>query len=95
MRGEIVENDDVALAERWYELGFDPGIEDAPVHRLIDDKGRGQSMPAQAGDEGLGFPVSERSLGPQAPALKITAPHVPQQLGKNPVLWCGSLVLGA
>jgi len=74
MGREIVEDNDISLAERRSELGFDPGLEDAPVHRLIDDKWGGQGSPAQTGDEGLRFPMSERCLGSQPPPFEITAP---------------------
>ena len=38
------------------------GLEDASVHRPIDDKRHRQPMTSQPGDEGLGLPVSKRSL---------------------------------
>jgi hypothetical protein len=34
-------------------LGFDIGLKGGPVHRAIDDPGRGQSILAQGSDEGL------------------------------------------
>ena len=60
VEGDVVENDDVAWRERWSPLGFDPRLEDAAVHRCIDDPWRGQSVTAQACGEGLGFPRTER-----------------------------------
>jgi hypothetical protein len=40
---QVIEDDDVAFGEGRSQLGFHPGLEDDPVHRLIDDKGRGQA----------------------------------------------------
>lgn len=39
MGGEIVEDDDIAWRQRRGELGFHPGVEDAPVHLPVDDEG--------------------------------------------------------
>ena len=61
-------------------LGLDPCVEDAPVHRLIDDEGRGQAAAAQSGDEGLDLPVSERCFGSQPMAFEATA-ALPGHLG--------------
>ena len=71
--GEIVEDDDIALCQRRGELGFDIGLEDAPVHRRVDDERGGEPVAAQAGDEGLGLPMSERRLGAQPLALQAAA----------------------
>jgi len=68
--GQIVEDDDVAFRQSWCQLGFNPGIEDDPVHRLIDDEGRGQAPMAQSGDKGLGFPVTEWGLRPKPQAFE-------------------------
>jgi hypothetical protein len=57
--GKIVEDDDIAFGQGWSELGLDPDLEDAPVHGLIDDEGRGQATLAQTCDEGLDLPMSE------------------------------------
>ena len=48
MGGEVVENDDVALFERRGKLRRDIGLEDAAVHRGIDDKGRRQAVASAA-----------------------------------------------
>jgi len=70
---QIVHDDDVAFFEGRRELGLDVSLEDAPVHRRVDDEGGGQSVAAQAGDEGLGFPMAERSFGAQALTLWATS----------------------
>jgi PKHD-type hydroxylase len=36
--GQIVQDHDIARLEGWAKLGLDIGLEDAPVHRCIDDK---------------------------------------------------------
>ena len=57
----------------WGELGFDVSLEDAPIDRRIDDEGRGERAAAQAGDEGLRLPMSERGLGEKPLAFRATA----------------------
>ena len=52
---QIVHDDDIAPVKCRHELGLDIGLEDAPVHRGVDDEGRGKLAAAQAGDEGLGL----------------------------------------
>jgi hypothetical protein len=59
----------------WGELGFDVSLEDAPIHRRVDDEWRGERAAAQAGDEGLRLPISERSLGEKPLAFPATAPQ--------------------
>jgi hypothetical protein len=54
-------------------LGFDIGLEDAPVHGRIDDERRSERAAAQAGDESLRLPMPERSLGAQSLALQATS----------------------
>lgn len=63
MKGDIVEDHDVAWRQGRCELGFDPCFEDAAVHWRVDDPGCGQAMTAQAGDKGLRFPGTERRMG--------------------------------
>ena len=61
-------------------MGLDIGIEDAPVHRPVDDEGSGERVGAQSGDEGLRLPVSERGLGLETLALEVT-PALARHLG--------------
>ena len=44
MSGQIVHDDDVAFSKRWGELGLDIGFENSPVHRRVDDEGRGEGV---------------------------------------------------
>ena len=55
------------------QLGFDVSLEDPPIHRRVDDERRGERVAAQAGDEGLRLPMSERGLGEKPLALQATA----------------------
>ena len=73
MSGQIVDDDDVAFFEGWDELGLDIGFEDSPVHRRIDDEGRGEGVATQSGDEGLGLPMAERGFGAAALAPQATS----------------------
>lgn len=63
MEADIVEDDDIAERQGRDELRFDPGLENAPVYRCIDDKGRDQPMRSEAGDEGLGLPRAKGGVG--------------------------------
>ena len=73
MGWQIVEDDDVADLEGRGQLGFDVSLEDAPIHRRIDDERRDERLAAQAGDEGLRLPMSERGLGEKPLAFPATA----------------------
>ena len=73
MGGQVVKDDDVAGLEGRSQLGFDVGLEDAPIHRRVDDEWRGERVAAQAGDEGLRLPMSERGLGEKPLAFPATA----------------------
>src|SRR6478735_29925 len=59
---QVVEDDDIALLKCRGELRLDIGLEDASVHRLVDNKRRRQAMTSQPGAEGLGLPMSKRCL---------------------------------
>jgi len=63
----------IARLEGWGELGFDVSLEDAPIYRRVDDERRGERAAAQAGDEGLRLPVSERGLREKPLAFQATA----------------------
>jgi len=70
---QIVHDDDIAFVEGWCKLLLDIGLEDAPVHRGIDDEGGGEFVAAQAGDEGLGHPMPESRLAAEPLALRAAA----------------------
>ena len=70
---QIVADDDVAWLEGRGQLRLDIGFEDAPIHRRVDHERRGERVAAQAGDEGLGLPMSERRLGEKPSPLGTAA----------------------
>jgi hypothetical protein len=65
---QIVHDDDIAFFEGRRELFLDVSLEDAPLHRGIDDEGGGEPVAAQAGDKSLAYPMPkgafERSRWP-------------------------------
>jgi len=72
--GQVVEDHHVARLQGRCQLGLDVGVEDLAVHGLIDHPRRDEAIAAQAGDEGLRRPVSERRPGLQAsPAARAAA----------------------
>jgi hypothetical protein len=80
--GQIVRDDDVAWLEGRGQLGFDVSLEDGSIHGRVDHERRGQSVAAQAGDEGLSLPMSERRLG-EKPAPLGTAAAQARHLGRG------------
>ena len=73
MGGQIVQDDEIAGLKGRGQLGFDISLEDAPIHRRINDEWRGERATAQAGDEGLRLPMAERDLGKKPLAFGATA----------------------
>jgi hypothetical protein len=62
MGGQVVQDDDIARLEGRSQLGFDVSLEDAPIHWRVNDERRGERVAAQASNEGLRLPMSERGL---------------------------------
>ena len=54
-------------------MSLDVSFKNAPVHRRVNDEGGGQGVEAQAGDEGLRLPVSERDFRKQPLPLRAAA----------------------
>src|SRR4029077_10172975 len=73
MGRQIVQNDDVARLESRSQLSLDVSFKNAAVHRRVNDEGGGQGVEAQAGDEGLRLPVSERDFRKQPLPLRAAA----------------------
>lgn len=73
VEADIVEDDDIARLQFGRQLRLDIAFEYLAVHRALDDPGRDQAMAAQAGDEGLGAPMSERRMRQVALALRRPA----------------------
>jgi hypothetical protein len=61
--GEIIHDDDVALAKRGSEQLFNPCGKGESVDRLVEHEGRGNPLAAQRGDEGHRLPVAVGHLG--------------------------------
>ena len=63
--------------EERSELGLDVGLEGLAIHRTIEDPGGDQAVAAQAGNEGLGVPMAERSghLEPLATGRAASQPR--------------------
>ena len=78
--GEIVEDDDIALRQGRCELGLDVEIECDAIHGLVDDPWCAQPVAAQAGDEALGPPMSERGRGGK-PLSAAAAASQPDHFG--------------
>ena len=75
VRGQIVEDHNVASSERWGEDVFNVSAEGIAIHWPIEHPRRGHAGQAQPGDERQGFPVSERravaaALADRRPAIK-------------------------
>ena len=62
VRGQVVEDDDVAAPQRWREDVPDVGPEGAAIHRSVEHPWRGLTSPAQPGDEGHRLPVPNGAL---------------------------------
>ena len=61
--GEIVENDDVAGAERWTQSLLNPLGKAGAIDRLIEDKGGVDPVAAECSDESHRLPVPVRHFG--------------------------------
>ena len=79
MASEVIENDNIAWLQCGSELGFDIGVEDCPVHGFVDNPRRGHAITSQAGDEGLGSPMTEGRFGAQ-PSPHARTPAQPCHL---------------
>lgn len=63
---EVVENDDIARAQRRHQLGLDVEREHLGVHGAVDHPWRVQPVVAQRCDEGLGAPMAKGRVIDQA-----------------------------
>jgi hypothetical protein len=71
----VVGNDDVALPQDRGEKVFNIGPEARPIHRPIDDPGRGDLIVTQGGEEGHRLPMAvghrrEKALPAGRPAIE-------------------------
>ena len=83
VRGEIVDDHDVAGLQRRNEDLFDIGQEAGPVHRAIEDPWGGEPRHPQRGDEGAALsPALGCVIGD--PLAAGAAPIAPEQIGGDP-----------
>jgi hypothetical protein len=66
MAVEIIEHNDIADAQYWDEELDDPGEEDGPIDRAIDDAGSDDAVGAQPGEERHRGPAAVRDTADQA-----------------------------
>lgn len=57
---QIVEDNDIAGFQRWYQRLLNPGAEAFAVDRPVEQKGRVHTVAAQGGKEGVGPPAPVR-----------------------------------
>lgn len=77
MARQVIEDDNIARAERRRELCLYICLEDRPVHGAVDDPRGCQAIATQGGDEGLGLPVTEGDSGFEP----LSAPRPAAQAG--------------
>ncbi len=67
--GKIIQNDDISGPQGGCKLGFDVRPEDRPVHWPVNDPRGDEPVAIEAGHEGPGASVAERSLAVQPTSL--------------------------
>ena len=67
---EVIEDDDIARAQRRHEDLLDVGEKRRVVERTIEDGCGGEPVDAQGGDDGVRLPMAARRVIPQ--------PHTPR-----------------
>jgi len=72
---EIVQHDDVALMQCWYQALFNPGQKAAAVDGAIQDARCANAIGAQTGNKGQGLPVAMRDFGDQTLPARAPAPE--------------------
>ena len=72
---EVIEDDDIAGFERRSQLRLDVQQEAIAVNRAVEHEWSVYAIMAQGGEEGHGFPVTERSFGLEPLALGAPSPQ--------------------
>jgi len=80
VRRQIVHHDDIAGHQGGNQALPQVFDEDRSGHGAIDDKGRGDAVLAQAGNEGQGLPMSPRHAADKSVAA-FGAPAQPRHVG--------------
>lgn len=70
MGGQIVHDNDIARPQRRDQDLFDIGEKSGPVHRSVEDHGRGHPRQAERAGEGRRLPVAVRDRRPAALSLR-------------------------
>ena len=78
--GQIVHDDDIAVAQRGDEHPLHIGEEQGPVHCSVENEWRGDATLPQSRDEGHRLPVAER-LRADEPLALGAAPVTPRHAG--------------
>ena len=80
VRGEVIEDDDVALFELWAEDFAEVSGEDLGIDRAFDEEGCGQPVAPERSNEGGRFPMA-LGYGGHAALAPERAPIKPRHLG--------------
>ncbi len=83
--GQVVEDDDIARAQRRHQDLVDIRLEGRRVDRAVKHRRGGQPVEPQRGDHGMCLPVAARRVIVQAGAAR-TAAIPAQQIGRDATL---------
>ena len=83
--GQVVHDDDVALAQFGNEDALDIGLEGVAIDWAVEHEGRDHATGGQAGDESRRFPVAMRDADAQAFAAAAAAVGA-RHFGRSPGL---------
>lgn len=82
VHGQVIEHHDITRSERWHEYLLDVGEKGGRIDRPIKHRGCTESVDPQAGDHGMGLPMTEgRVVAETKPAWAATV--APQQIGRD------------
>ena len=70
---EVVEDDDIARAQRRHQDLFDVGEERRTINGPIEHRGGAQPLKTQRGDHRVGLPVTARGVIAESRAARATA----------------------
>lgn len=70
---QVVEDDDIARAQRRHQHLFDVGEERRTINGPIEHRGRAQPLKTERGDDGVGLPVTARAVIAESDATRAAA----------------------
>jgi hypothetical protein len=79
---EVIEDEDIAGAQRRHQHLFDVGEERRTINGPIEHRGRAHPLETERSDDGVCFPVTARRVIAEADATRATA-VAPQQIGRH------------